>query len=57
MYYAQVDTGECIDLWRFSTKEERNKFVEDRPSRANVITLKEAKLCHKEQLAYWKQNS
>ena len=54
MYYAELDTGECIDLWRFPTKEERNVFVENRPSTAYIITYKEAAACHKEQIAYWK---
>lgn len=41
------------DLHRFTTKEERDVFVESRDY-ASAITAKEARANYKEQFRYWK---
>jgi hypothetical protein len=52
-YYAQYDNGDGIDLWRFSSKLERDQWVAKRPSTASAITSKIARAHHREQFKYW----
>ncbi len=56
MRYAEFDTGESLDLWRFNTKQERDQFLLEHPSNASKILYKDAKYFHKEQFAFWMAN-
>ena len=55
MYYAELDHGEGLDLWRFHTKEEKATFLQAHPSNAWHILTKDAKKEHKEQWRYWQE--
>lgn len=54
-YYAELDDLEFCDLWRFTSKKERDMFVTERSDRAYVVTADKARKYHKEQFAYWKK--
>ena len=47
MRYAESDTGETIDLWRFETEAERDQFVSNNPGTASATLYKHAIVNHK----------
>ena len=57
MYYAESRgfSEPYVDLWRFKNKKERDEFVSSSSDNHNAIRSKSARLEHKEQFIYWKQ--
>ena len=56
-YYAELDTGYEIDLHKFNSKEARDEFVSKHKSNSNTTSSREARVNHKEQFQYWRENT
>lgn len=54
-FYAELHDSNFTDLWRFTSKKERDQFVADRADRSNIISAKLAKKYHKDQFLFWSQ--
>lgn len=54
-YYQEDSSVYVNDLHRFTTKKERDQYVENDSDTA-VVTRKEAQIEYKEQFKYWNKN-
>lgn len=52
-YYAEFQSLESIDLWRFQSKKERDAFVQENKEDAKAVTSLYSKAHHKGQFQYW----
>ena len=56
-YYAEFDHGHGIDLHKFDSKKARDTFLKKHPSNSAHTTSKEARVNHKEQFQYWREQN